>query len=48
VLRSTRQRHHQRIAQVFETRFPGLCETQPELLAHYYTEAGLNAQAIPY
>jgi predicted ATPase len=48
LLRSTRQRHHQRIAQVLETRFPGLCETQPELLAQHYTEAGVMAQAIPH
>ena len=33
ILRSTRQRHHQRIAQVLEARFPEICETQPELLA---------------
>ena len=48
LLRSTRQQYHQRIAQVLEARFPELCETQPELLAHHYTEAGLLAQAIPY
>jgi predicted ATPase len=48
LLRSTRQRYHQRIAQVLETRFPELCEAQPELLAHHYTETGLSAQAIPY
>jgi TOMM system kinase/cyclase fusion protein len=48
LLRSTRQRHHQHIAQVVEERFPELCETQPERLAHHYTEAGLSAQAIPY
>jgi TOMM system kinase/cyclase fusion protein len=48
LLRSTRQQHHQRIAQVLEERFPERCETQPELLAHHYTEAGLRAQAIPY
>jgi predicted ATPase len=29
-------------------RFPEVVETQPELLAHHYTEAGLIAQAIPY
>ncbi len=33
---------------MLEARFPDLCETQPELLAHHYTEAGLSAQAIPY
>src|SRR5438477_1737494 len=48
LLRSTRQQHHQRIAQVLEARFPELCETQPELLAQHYTEAGLSAQAIPF
>jgi class 3 adenylate cyclase/predicted ATPase len=48
LLRSTRQRYHQHIAQVVEARFPELCETQPELLAQHYTEAGLSAQALPY
>jgi TOMM system kinase/cyclase fusion protein len=48
LLRSTRQQHHLYIAQVLEARFPEVCETQPELLAHHYTEAGLSAQAIPY
>src|SRR5262249_53321317 len=48
LLRSTRQQHHQHIAQVLETRFPEMCETQPELVAHHYTEASLSAQAIPY
>jgi predicted ATPase len=48
LLRSTRQQHHQRIAQVLEAQFPEICETQPELLAQHYTEAGLLAQAIPY
>ena len=48
LLRSTRQRYHQHIAQVLETRFPETVETQPELVAYHYTEAGLSAQAIPY
>jgi len=48
LLRSTRQQHHQRIAQVLEAQFPDTAETRPELLAHHYTEAGLPAQAIPY
>src|SRR5262249_37794555 len=48
LLRSTRQQYHQQLAQVLEARFPDLCETQPELLAHHYTEAGLSAQALPY
>jgi TOMM system kinase/cyclase fusion protein len=48
LLKSTRQQHHQRIAQVLEARFPDLCATQPELLAQHYTAAGLMAQAIAY
>jgi TOMM system kinase/cyclase fusion protein len=48
LLKSTRQQYHQRIAQMLEARFPEIVETQPELLAHHYTEAGLSAQAIPY
>ena len=48
LLRSTRQQYHQRIAQVLEVRFPAIGETQPELLAHHYTEAGLAAQAVGY
>jgi predicted ATPase len=48
LLKSTRQQYHQHIAQVLEARFPELCETQPELLAHHYTEAGLVEQALPY
>jgi class 3 adenylate cyclase/predicted ATPase len=48
LLKSTRQHHHQRIAQVLEERFPETVATEPELLAHHYTEAGLLAQAIPY
>jgi predicted ATPase len=48
LLKSTRQQQHQRIAQVLEERFPSLCETQPELLAHHYTEAGLSVQAVVY
>ena len=48
LLRKTRQHYHQHIAQVLETQFPDTVATQPELLAHHYTEAGLSAHAIPY
>src|SRR5262249_46957898 len=48
LLRSTRQQSHQRIAQVLEARFPETLETQPELLAYHYTEAGLSQQAVGY
>jgi predicted ATPase len=48
LLKSTRQQYHQRIAQVLEAQFPETAATQPELLAHHYTEAGLGPQALAY
>ena len=48
LLKSTRQYYHQRIAQVLEEQFPETAETQPELLAHHYTEAGLTEKAVHY
>jgi predicted ATPase len=48
LLKSTRQQVHQQIAQVLETRFPALVETQPELVAQHYTAAGCTAQAVVY
>ncbi len=48
LLKSTRQQYHHQIAQVLAERFPETVETQPELVAQHYTEAGLLAQAIPY
>jgi len=48
LLKSRRQQLHQQIGHVLEERFREMVETQPELLAHHSTEAGLFAQAIPY
>ncbi|MBI3797029.1 MAG: AAA family ATPase [Deltaproteobacteria bacterium] len=48
LLKSTRQHYHKQIAQVLEERFPETVETQPELVAHHYTVAGLAEQALPY
>ncbi len=48
LLKSTRQQYHQQIAQALVERFPETVETQPELLAHHYTEAGFSAQAVLY
>ena len=48
LLRRTRQQYHQRIAQILEARFAEVVETQPELLAHHYTAAGVPTQAVPY
>ena len=48
LLRSTRQQVHQQVAQLLETRFPEIVETQPELVAQHYTAAGCAEQAVPY
>lgn len=48
LLKSRRQHYHQQIARVMEERFLGTTDTQPELIAHHYTEAGLIPQALPY
>ena len=48
LLPRTRQMVHAQIAQVVEARFPETAETQPELLAHHYSEAAQHEDAIPY
>jgi predicted ATPase len=46
LLTRTRQQYHQRIAQTLEEHFVDTAETEPELLAHHYTEAGLGESAV--
>ena len=48
LLRSVRQGYHQQVAQLLEARFPEVVETQPEVVAHHYTEAGQTMEAIRY
>jgi len=48
LLKSRRHQFHQRIAEVLAERFPEIVETQPEVLAHHYAEAGLTAKAVNY
>jgi class 3 adenylate cyclase/predicted ATPase len=48
MLKSTRQQVHQRIAQMFEGRFPETVEAQPELVAQHYTAAGCTEPAVRY
>ncbi len=45
LLKGTRQHYHERIVRVLEAHYPETVETQPELLAHHATEAGLAAEA---
>ncbi|MEE8551264.1 MAG: AAA family ATPase, partial [Gemmatimonadota bacterium] len=48
LLRSKRQTLHATVAQVLEERFPETANTEPELLAHHYTEAGDLEHAVAY
>ena len=48
LLKRTRQQYHQQAAKLLEDRFPEVANTQPELVAHHYTEANCPTQAIAY
>jgi predicted ATPase len=48
LLTNARLQLHQRTAHVLATQFSATVETQPELVAQHYTEAGLVEQAIFY
>jgi class 3 adenylate cyclase/predicted ATPase len=45
-VRSNRQQLHARIADALGTQFPEMAETQPEILAHHFMQAGLIDRAI--
>jgi class 3 adenylate cyclase/predicted ATPase len=48
LLRRPRQALHARIARSLEERFPTISETQPEVLARHFTQAGELNEAISY
>ena len=48
MLRSTRQRHHGRVAETLLERMPDVAESQPELVAHHLSEAGEARRAIDW
>jgi class 3 adenylate cyclase/predicted ATPase len=48
LLKRRRQELHARIATSIEARFPQMVESQPELIARHFGEAGLAEKAIPY
>ena len=45
LLRDRRRALHSRIAEAFESQFPDIAATQPELLARHWTEAGVIEKA---
>jgi hypothetical protein len=48
LLREPRRALHARIAETLEGRFADIAESQPELLARHYTEAGLIEKAVSF
>ncbi|MEH2534478.1 class 3 adenylate cyclase/predicted ATPase [Bradyrhizobium sp. AZCC 1588] len=48
LLRGKRQPLHARIARALEDSFPDIAATQPEVLAHHFTEADLTEIAVAY
>jgi class 3 adenylate cyclase/predicted ATPase len=48
LLKSRRQQVHRQIAMVLATNFADIATTQPEIVAHHYTEAGLVEEALSY
>ena len=48
LLRGKRQQLHTEIARTIEERFPNIKDTEPEVLGHHYTRAGLFEQGAAY
>jgi predicted ATPase len=48
LVKGKRQQYHRRVGETLETKFPQTAETQPELLGHHFTEAGLTEKAVGY
>jgi predicted ATPase len=48
LLRSTRQQLHAQIAEALEAHSPDLMDTQPELFAQHYAEAGLIEKSVAF
>jgi predicted ATPase len=48
LLKSTRAEYHERIARCLESAFQDIARSDPGLVAHHYTEAGLIEPAVDY
>jgi class 3 adenylate cyclase/DNA-binding SARP family transcriptional activator/predicted ATPase len=48
LMRSRRQQIHAQIAQALEEQFPDVAASQPEILAHHFTAAGLTERGVVY
>jgi predicted ATPase/class 3 adenylate cyclase len=48
ILKTRKRELHRRVAEVLLIRFPEIADTEPELLAHHYTEAEVIERALAY
>jgi predicted ATPase len=48
LLKSRRAQLHAALADAFEQKFPEIADTQPEIVAHHFAEAGLIERAVRY
>jgi TolB-like protein/class 3 adenylate cyclase/predicted ATPase len=48
LLRGPRRALHARIARALEEHLPGVAETQPQILANHFTEAGIVERSVAY
>lgn len=48
LLKRTRQYYHRQVAELLESRYPEIVQTQPELVAHHYSRAEESNKAIEY
>lgn len=48
LLKRKRREYHRQVAMALVERFPGIVETEPELTAHHFTEAGMTEEAVSY
>jgi serine/threonine protein kinase/tetratricopeptide (TPR) repeat protein len=48
MVKSERQKHHAKIAEVLESQTSETMQTRPEVIAHHFAEAGLTDKAIGY
>lgn len=48
LLKSSRQRYHREIATSIEENFETETESEPEIVAHHFSEAGMAERAVPY
>ena len=48
MLKNTRQRYHRQIGDTLIKQFPDMAASQPEIIAHHYTEARISKEAAFY